>query len=338
MFFASWQYVCHVNDVADAGSYVTASILDQDVFVIRDKAGPLRAFYNVCRHRAHRLLNGSGRAPVITCPYHAWSYRPDGSLRSARATDGVRDFRPDDFSLVPVQLEELHGLVFVNLDPAARPLAEQAGDLVGQMQKLAGDSASLVKAATMEWEIEANWKVVIDNFLECYHCAPAHPDFARLVDLATYKPTTYAIHSMHESDAGRPDNSAYAFDPARHGTRAIFWWLWPTTTFGVVPGPPNLAMFYLRPLGPERTVEVVDYYFPDGPLDQTAKDRIRYANEVLQPEDNRLCENVQRGLRSRGYSQGRFIVNPDRTDISEHAVHHFHSLYMQAMAEVSHDR
>ncbi len=149
----------------------------------------------------------------------------------------------------------------------------------------------------------------------------------------SYRSTTHGIYSSHLSRSGRPDNKAFKFDAGDDSQVACFWWLWPTTTINVAPGESNMAMFYLKPLGPERTLEVVDYYFPDKAMTGQRQARIDYANNILQVEDNNLCEGVQRGLRQRGYVQGRFIVDRDRTQISEHAVHHFHSLVTDALGD-----
>ncbi len=331
IFFRSWQYVGHAEELSEVGSYITASVLDQGIFVARGKDGELRAFYNVCSHRAHELLRGAGRARVITCPYHAWSYRLTGELRSARGTENVAGFDAKEFCLKPVRVEQLGPLVFVNLDRDAAPLASQAGGLLAEIRHYAPDFDKLTKAASRSWEIDANWKVCVDNFLECYHCEPAHPAFAQLVDMSSYRSTTHAFHSTHVSRSGRPDNKAFKFDPNDKSQVAAFWWLWPTTTVNVAPGDSNMAMFYLKPLSAERTLQVADYYYLDRTLTEQRKARIDYANEVLQVEDNNLCEGVQRGLRSRGYTQGRFVVDRGRTQISEHAVHHFHTLIAAAL-------
>jgi choline monooxygenase len=185
----------------------------------------------------------------------------------------------------------------------------------------------------MSWEIEANWKVVVDNFLECYHCEPAHPAFATLVDMDSYRSTTHRFHSTHISRSGRPDNKAYRFDPGDSTQIGAFWWLWPTWTINVSPGEANMALFYMKPTGPQRTIEILDYYYLDKEMNEQRQARIAYNNDILAPEDNAICESVQRGLRSRGYVQGRFIVDAERTQISEHAVHHFHRLYLEAMGE-----
>ena len=120
IFYKAWNYAGHVSQLANVGDYVTCRVADQELFVIRSKDERLRAFYNVCAHRAHQLLKGCGSARVITCPYHAWSYHADGRLRTARGTEHVAEFNPDDFHLKEVGVEMMAGFVYVNLDPDAR--------------------------------------------------------------------------------------------------------------------------------------------------------------------------------------------------------------------------
>lgn len=335
VFFRSWQYAGHVEDVPEPGSYFACNVLDQDLFVIRGDDNRLRAFYNVCQHRAHELVSGQGRVKrLITCPYHAWSYQLDGSLHMARGSDRVPDFDRTRICLQEVRLDVFCNFIFVNLDPEARPIAELAGNLEAEIRGEVPSLDRLTRVATAEWTLQANWKVIVDNFLECYHCQVAHPAFARLVDLSSYRSTVHDIHSVHRSLSGSGDNPAYCFASDAESQVSAFWWIWPTMTFNVVPGPANLAVFYLKPTGPETTVEIVEYFFADRELDESEQGRIDYANNVLQEEDNRLCESVQRGLKSRGYSRGRLMVNPERDELSEHAVHHFHWLVTQVMPEL----
>ena len=112
IFYRNWIYVTHVSALARAGDYATLKVADEHVFVVRDHKGALRAYYNVCRHRAHLLLEGHGNAKVITCPYHAWAYGLDGTLRNAPLSDDVPGFDKSQFCLAPVRVEELFGLGF----------------------------------------------------------------------------------------------------------------------------------------------------------------------------------------------------------------------------------
>ena len=333
IFYRSWIYAGHVEELREPGSFITVPVIDQNVAVIRGKDGRLRAFYNVCQHRAHELLRGRGRTPVITCPYHAWSYHLDGRLRTARGSEKVDGLNADEFCLKGIQVEEFGPFVFVNLDPDAGPLAEQAGGLLAEIRHHVPELNTLTKVMTTTFELKANWKVIVDNFLECYHCEPAHPAFVQLVDMDTYRSVSHGIYSTHVSRSGRPDNKAYKFDPNAGSQIGAFWHLWPTMTFNVAPGDANFALFYLQPLGPERTLQITDFYFADAEMTEQRKARLDYANDVLSIEDNNLCESVQRGLHSRGYTQGRFIVDRERSQISEHAVHHFHRLVARALGD-----
>ncbi|MCE2483104.1 MAG: Rieske (2Fe-2S) protein, partial [Alphaproteobacteria bacterium] len=124
IWFKTWQYLGFLQDLRNPGDYITDRIVDQQVFVIRDKAGDLRAYYNVCMHRGHILLEGKGNKTIITCPFHAWSYDTFGALRAAGNAENVAGFRLEDFGLSEIRVETMANMVFVNLDLDARPLGE----------------------------------------------------------------------------------------------------------------------------------------------------------------------------------------------------------------------
>jgi carnitine monooxygenase subunit len=331
IFFRSWHMAGHVSDLPEAGSYITAAIHDQGVLICRGKDGQLRGFYNVCAHRAHELLKGTGRAKVITCPYHAWSYHLTGELRSARGTETMEGFDRGEFCLTPIRVETLGPLVFYNLDPEAEPLAAQAGGLLAELEAHIPGLAGMKRVTAGSSVLNANWKVGVDNYLECYHCAPAHPAFADLVDLASYRSVCNGIYSSHIGSKVRPQNKAFTFDPAAPVQMSAFWWLWPMATINVMPGDPAVGLFWWNPLSPARSEQIHIVYSPDGKRTPQMERVSAYSGEILSVEDNDICESVQRGLASRGYRQGRFIVDPGRTAISEHAVHHFHGLLAEAL-------
>ena len=333
IFYRSWNFGCHAGQVAEPGSYVTVKVADQNIVVLRGQDGTLRAFHNVCSHRAHELLQGCGKAKLITCPYHAWTYHTDGRLRSAVGQKNVADFEAREFALKPVQVETHAGFVFVNLDPDAAPLASQAGDLQAEMLKACPDAGTLKFACRLTYELKANWKNVVDNFLECYHCSVAHPAFVDLVDIHNYRTKTHGIYSSHISPPGRCDNTAYTV-PKGEERDFSAWWVWPNVTFNVFPGPPNITVLHIMPTGPETTLEHFDIFTLSGTLSDAEEDAKRYIDEVLQPEDISLVESVQRGLHSLGYTQGRFIIDKDRTFMSEHGLHHFHSLVLDAHGDL----
>lgn len=334
IFYRAWNYIAHVSQLKEPLSYVAATIGDQEIFVIRAEDGTLRGFYNVCAHRAHLLLSGAGRlkSRAIVCPYHAWSYTADGRLRAARGSEGMPGFDKKDFCLTPVRVETYCGFVFATLDPEAPALAEQAGALEQEIRAYVPEIDDLVFAHRKTYEIKANWKNVVDNFLECYHCTPAHPAFVDLVDIKNYRSVCHDRYSSHISPPGRVDNKAYAIQvPEGRPTHFAAWWLWPNVTFNAFPGTPNITVLHIMPAGPERTLEHLDFFFLKPEPAPAEWEAIRYADEILQPEDIGLVESVQRGLHSHAYHQGRFIVDRERSFLSEHAVHHFHGLVLQAL-------
>jgi len=329
IFQRSWQFVCHMEKLAEPGSYIAFDIQGQSVFAVRDGDGVLRAFYNVCRHRAHELLSGTGRTKIITCPYHAWAYRLDGRLHAVRREEHIENFDKADFCLMPVRIEEFCNLVFVNLDADAQSLKEQSGGLEAEILSYAPDIAHLTHAHRLTYRIKANWKAVVDNFLECYHCPVAHKDFCSLVEMDTYKVTTHGIYSSHMAKAGRSENSAYSVSDASVQEHAV-WWLWPNMTLMRYPGAGNFMVWQFIPAGPEETYEIFDFFFENPEPSDTEMEAIRYIDEVLQQEDIGLCESVQRGMRTPAFERGRYMADPAGSGMSEHAVHHFHGLVLQA--------
>ncbi len=174
---------------------MATTVAGMPVIVVRDRSRQLRAFYNVRKHRAHELLSGEGTTRTIVCPYHAWTYDLGGALVGARRTARMATFDKAGICLDRIQVEEFCGFVYVNLDPAARPLAEQAPDLAAEITQRAPDIAGLTHAKRLHYDVRTNWKNIIDNFLECYHCHIAHKEFVSLVDMDTYDVKTHGIWS-----------------------------------------------------------------------------------------------------------------------------------------------
>ncbi len=336
LFHKLWQCVGHASELPNAGDYLVAKVVDQELFVLRGADGQLRAFYNVCQHRAHELLKGRGNvASVIVCPYHAWSYELDGKLRGARATKQLPDFDPAAYGLEPVRLETPLGLLFVNLDPLARPLGELAGDMFDDM------------AAEMPWldqlavnpnhsmmggeraVLEANWKVLAENCLECYHCNHAHRAFVDIIDVRHYTLTQHGAWMKSAAPLRSADSSAYrvgAEEPVQHNS---YWHLFPNIEFALMPGSRSLSIFWFAPINAEQTGDAWMMMTPPG--ENLPRDRVDYFSNVLWPEDVALCNSVQRGLKSKGYRGGRFVAGADLPGVSEANVHEFQRLYAQAM-------
>lgn len=331
VFGRTWQWVCHVEKLTKPGSYLATTVAGMPIAVVRDRAGTLRAFYNVCKHRAHELLSGSGTVRNIVCPYHAWTYDLSGGLKAARRSDKMESFDKSEICLDQIQVEEFGGFVYVNLDSAAQSLAEQAPDLAQEIAQWAPDIAALTHAKRLTYEVNSNWKNVIDNFLECYHCHIAHKEFVDLVDMDTYEVQTHGIWSSHFAEAGKHENAAYDVSGATVNQHAV-WWLWPNTCLMRYPGRNNFMVFQVLPVGPDRTVETWDFFLETTDPSEAEMESVRYIDEILQQQDIAIVESVQRGMNTPAFNQGRIVFDSERSGsgLSEHGVHHFHGLLIEA--------
>ena len=332
VFRNSWQFVCHEEKLRQPGDYVVSEVQGASILLTLDENGELRAFYNVCKHRGHELLSGEGNSKLITCPYHAWSYQLDGRLRAARRSEHLLEFNKDTICLDQVQVETFCHLVFINLNPDAASLQQQSGDLGNEIMQYAPDLGSLTYAKSLHYRINANWKAVVDNFLECYHCPVAHKDFCSLVDMSTYKVNTYGVYSSHMASAGTTENKAYTTEDASVTDHAV-WHLWPNTALMRYPGRGNFMVWRFIPDGPHHTGEIFDFYFESAELNDSEVEAVKFIDDVLQPEDIALVESVQRGMQTPAFNSGRYLVDPEGSGMSEHAVHHFHGNVLKAYKE-----
>jgi choline monooxygenase len=327
IFLRSWLYVGHESQVAEAGSFMTFDIHDQGVAIVRGLDGRLRAFHNVCQHRAHRLLEGQGKIAVITCPYHAWAYGLDGALRTARGSESVADFDIGAIKLQPIGVEVFLGLVMINFDPNAVPFAVQSGALADEVRARAPWFDKLeLKGQTgfRSGELVAcNWKVLLDNCTECYHCTPTHPAFVDLIEAETYHVEPHGIYTTHTARCSKPRNAAYDYAPNAPVTGFYFWHVWPNITLGITPGSPNFLAFAMDPVSPTTCYARGQSLGLPGAESESDRAREDYGANILWPEDKSIVESVQRGLASRGYDRGRFVLHPDRHDLSEIAAQFF---------------
>ena len=331
IFARTWQLAGHVSQLSEPGDYITEEVGEESVIVLRDRAGELRAFYNVCQHRAHRLLEGEGRLKsVITCPYHAWCYGLDGALRTARNSDQVDGFDKAQFSLKPVRVEALCGFVYVNLDPQAPALGVGLGDFEREFLSFDPEPQRLVRAYRKVIDVKANWKNVIENYAECYHCPNAHQSLSTAaLDMDSYRIHVRGAYHVHTSgNCGADQGYGFSTEGPR-GEDFASWLVWPNVVFEYYPGG-KLTVFHNKPVGPERTLQIIDWYLPQAEPSQMEQEVIDFV-DVVREEDIPIVESVQRGLHSRGYRQGRFMVDEEGTGLSEHAVHDFQLRVLRAL-------
>jgi len=356
-------------------------VAGESLVIVRTDDSSYSAYHNVCPHRAHELVppacKGKLGSKVFVCPNHGWSFRAStGELVKARYTDKVAEFCAADFNLHKVKITEIRGLLFVDLseksanDDTMNNAATDSSDFADWEKHFGSDlkpaieanipgidSANMQLLATKETVINANWKVLVDNFLECYHCDVAHKSFVDMVDLTDYTTDLRAHHTVFEAGC-RPENKAYSFSPDDAVQRVFFCWLWPCSVVYSAPGSQNLSILQFTPLTPTTTLRRSERF---GVVDATATTaaaaaaaaaaatvppsvarndesdggsgsptREEYLNQVLLEEDTAITESVQRGLRSQAYRRGRLVVSRGGAEEqkwhTEIAVAQFHHL------------
>ena len=321
IFRRTWQYAGHMGQLPAPSSFFACRAGDVPVVVVRDEADGLRAFLNVCRHRGAQLVDGAGRRETIQCPYHAWTYALDGSLRRAPRGEREPDLDPAAFGLRRVALDRWGPFLFVNTDARAAPLAETLGPLPELVGEAGIDVDDLVFHHRSESRIRANWKVCCENYLECYHCAVAHPGFSALIDVReeTYRLETSS--ALVSTQVGALRGVAAAGAEVQRGQ---FHFVWPNLTVNIAPGRANLSLGPVLPEGPEETSRFLDYFFaPDA--DEEWIDELLAWDDQVGAEDVELVERVQRGVRSGMVGDGVLLA-------SERLVARFDQLVGQALA------
>jgi choline monooxygenase len=317
VFGKTWQLAGHENQVREPGQYFTCVIGEEPVLVVRGSDGELRAMSNVCRHRAGPIARGEGRKPVLQCGYHGWTYSLDGRLARTPEFEGVEDFERADCRLPQFRVEIWNHLVFVNLDLESEPLAEFLGDLIGDMPR--HDYSGFQLAKRKVWELDCNWKVYVDNYLEGYHIPIVHPGLFRELDYPNYRTETKRRYSIQFAPTRRPERirTANGDDEVR------YFWIFPNLMLNVYPD--NFSTNLIVPIGHGRTATIFDWYFKNPEESRVQIDETVVFSDEIQLEDIDICEAVQRGLASATYDRGRF--SPQR----ENGVHHFHLLYEEYM-------
>jgi choline monooxygenase len=327
IFNSSWQYAGPAERVAEPGSFTTSRAGATPIVVVRDREGELRAFVNVCRHRGHEIVEGCGRRETLQCPYHAWTYNLDGSLRAAPRAEREHGFDPADLGLRPVLVETWGPLVFVNPDCDAVLLRDVLGDLPREAAKRGLAAGGLVyRGRSREQVIDANWKIVVENFLECYHCPVAHKSFSRLIDV---DPDGYTLSTARwtSSQYGRAQTGEdLPYNPAGGTRTSQFHFIWPNWTLNVLPGPAHLRVIVFQPLDADRTASFVDGFWAPDTSDEIIQEITRFSAEVG-AEDRVLVESVHRGLRSGAIEHGRLLLE------SEKLIQHFQLLVYDALKE-----
>ena len=318
----TWQYAGHESQLQQRGDFFTFQIAGQSLFCVKDNDSVIRAFYNVCQHRAHELVSGAGNKRVLVCPYHAWTYNLDGRLKNGRNLSSVPGLDISNICLTSVQLENFHGFLFVNLDPEAAPMDEWFPRVRSELGEYVPDIDRLQPLLTERILENCNWKLSVENYSECYHCPIIHKTFSHGV----IKPDTYDIQPQgyclrHTTECQNLDAMSYPIDLNANSTAGKYssWYLWPMFSFQVYPG--NILNTYCwREVDIDQVEVLRGWYSRDGEDSSVIRQLAQQDRQTTVEEDIGLVESVQRGMRNRGYRPGPLVIDPAGGVNSEHSI------------------
>ena len=334
LFLGGWVCVGHIDTLSERGRFVTRKIGDESLLFVGDDDGNPHGFFNVCRHRGARLVEeDEGTMRRLQCPYHAWSYGFDGTLRNAPHTEEIEDFDRSCFGLTPVRTAVMGGLLFCDVSGEAPPIEEHIGSLVDQLEhwRVGG----LKRAEGITYEVDANWKAIVQNYNECLHCPGVHPELNRLSHYLSGEdyegPGAWCGGSMvlsegHETMASnggaatRPPIAGLTEDEQR---QVLYFAIFPNTLVSLHP---DYTMLHtLWPRGAGHTEITCEFFFEPETMEKEGFDPSDAVSfwDTVNRQDWHVCELVQRGIGSRGYLPGRY------TDV-EHTVHAFDQLVTDA--------
>ena len=318
VFRHRWIAAARSGQLRSPGDYVAGNLAGEPYLILRDADGGLRALSNVCRHHAACILDGEGSAEELVCPYHGWSYRLDGGLKSAPRMAGVKRFDREQYGLPSFEAVEKGPFVFVRIATPAGEDREAEGPLYTEIEGRlrAADFQSLRFFARRSYQMDCNWKVFVDNYLDGgYHVGHLHHRLAAKLDLDSYRTELFARSSLQTCVAGGSAGT-------RIGAGALYAWLYPN--FMINRYGPFMDTNLVLPLDPRSCVVIFDYFLDDSA--SQGEDELREALEAshqVQVEDMAICESVQAGLASRAYDTGRYAPSV------EAAAYHFHRLLVE---------
>jgi Rieske 2Fe-2S family protein len=320
--FGTWVCVGRTSEVDDPLGSKAYSLGESGVLVTRDKTGALYAYENACRHRGHELLpcGGTSNARAIICPYHAWTYDQDGSLRGAPGFKQARGFDPAEFSLVSMPVRDWHGWLFVDPSGRASNFAHHIGELEQIIEPY--DAETLQTAVTHEYDVAANWKVIVENYQECYHCSMIHPELCRV------SPPTSGENIDRSGDwvGGwmelRAGTETMSLDGKSLGTVLARLDEEEQHTVMYVAVMPNLLIslhpdyvmtHLLAPLTPDLTHIQCSWAFPPQARERAGFDASYAVDfwDLTNRQDWAACESVQRGIKSPGFVPGPLAREED---------------------------
>ena len=329
IFYRNWLLACHSSQLEKPGDYLTLEIFDQDIVIAHAREGGIKAFYNVCQHRGHKLAEGRGNRKLLVCPYHAWSYDLEGRLRAAPHANRVPGFDMSRICLSEIRVETFLGFIFINLDPGCKSMDETYPGIRNEMLALCPDVEQRRYAYQHTADEGCNWFVAVENYNECYHCGHCHPSFAKgVIDPASYSIAPYGdIKVLHHTSApSRSEEAWYDTSGASYGS----FFLWPASAIQFYPGG-VVNSYCWRPLAVDDVRVLRGFYSNDGEVDETLRKIIDNDRETTFQEDLDIVRQVQRGLNSRGYVPGPLLLNPDGGINNELSIFKLHQWLREAV-------
>lgn len=311
----SWQIVCHVSDIADIGAYHTLDFLGESILVVRGEDGQIRAFLNVCRHRASRLLDDtSGCVKKITCPYHAWTYELDGRLTGVPQRQDYAKLSMTESGLHRIDLDIYHGFVFVRLESGGPAVAEMMAPYTADILPYRFEALRAIGRVTLRPRA-VNWKNIADNYSDGLHITVAHPGLKRLFGRSYGIEAQPHVDKMWGQLVEQP-SSIYserlyqkylphvAHLPEDRQRLWTYFKLWPNVAFDIYPDQVDFMQFL--PLSPTQTlIREISYAIPDGRREMRAARYLNWRiNRQVNAEDTRLIRRVQQGMMSASYTVG----------------------------------
>jgi len=317
IFSTQWMCVGHQSEITKPGHYFTAEVADESLIVLRDKGGELHSFYNVCRHRGTRLREDqNGHLSAIQCPYHAWTYGLDGSLIGAPHMDDVPGFDKADYSLHAVNLALWEGFIFVNLADSPILLEKVFAPLVGKFSHW--NLPKLRSAKRVEYDVQANWKLIFENYSECYHCPGVHPALSKVTPYDSAEndlcegPFLGGFMPIMKGKSLTMTGNACALPvgdiTGEDHHRVFYYSIFPNMLLSMHPD--YVMVHQLWPKSPERTLIFCDWFFH--PEAFAVSDRGFKPNDAIEfwdmtnRQDWHVCELSQQGIASRAYRPGPY--------------------------------
>jgi phenylpropionate dioxygenase-like ring-hydroxylating dioxygenase large terminal subunit len=303
LFRPSWQYVGPLECVQHPGDQMVGRLLRVPVVVVRDGDGELRGFLNVCRHRGSVIVPADGNAPRLRCPYHAWTYGLDGTLRSAPQCGPEIEAELGDLGLLPVRVATFGPFVFASAASEGPPLEDVTGDLADVVAGVGLDLGGLRRRQRFGYTLAANWKIHLENYLECYHCPVAHPGFCAVMEVG---PGRYELTAGTHRLSHRAPVRRHAGFAAGSVTAGSYHLLLPNVKININPGRQNLSIGPVYPDGVGRTIGFLDYYF-GADADEAWIEQMMAFDTKVGDEDAVLVAAAQDGVAGSWIDRGRIL-------------------------------